>query len=292
MNLSGLDEDGTPFDLPPIQTMIQGLYFKNATVFEYLAHLLCILSTIGVFTRANIKYFIIFYAFARLSYNVILGSLLSSQSKYRTFTNFVTTCMKTAHEGRMQFIRFCLIYLMEKGGPKNVHDYPLCFQAWLIFKHIENLVMWTDGWSFCVLAIRCTDFSRYSFLFDHNDTSQISKQPLCNIFLDIIGLLLIYVNYLVKRNAHIVQGAYAWFYGDFFFRLTRPLVFDGIYRFVKHPMYTLGYTAYIGLSIISRSWVVTIAALFGYSLQICFLVFVENPHIERTYGNKERTIDS
>lgn len=42
-----------------------------------------------------------------------------------------------------------------------------------------------------------------------------------------------------KAASHKVLGAYAWFWGDFFFRMEQELTFDGIFEMVPHPMYTV-----------------------------------------------------
>ena len=104
-----------------------------------------------------------------------------------------------------------------------------------------------------------------------------------DILLDIIGISLVIVNYTVKSNAVKAQGVYAWFYGDFFFRIRSSLIYPGIYKWIPHPMYTVGYTAYYGLAILSRSQTVLFAALIGHGMQIAFLIFIEVPHIRRTY---------
>lgn len=51
-----------------------------------------------------------------------------------------------------------------------------------------------------------------------------------------------------------------------------------------HPMYTVGYSFYYGCAILSRSYTVLYVSVIAHVAQLLFLVLVENPHIEKTYG--------
>lgn len=73
-------------------------------------------------------------------------------------------------------------------------------------------------------------------------------------------------------------------WGDFFFLLDKKLVFNGIFQMFPHPMYTVGYSFYYGLSMLTRSYTVFYISFFAHMLQLTFLTLVENPHIEKTYG--------
>jgi phosphatidylethanolamine N-methyltransferase len=98
---------------------------------------------------------------------------------------------------------------------------------------------------------------------------------------------MILFNFWAKYDAHRVIGQYAWYWGDFFFRIEQNLTFDGIFEMFPHPMYTVGYSFFYGFALISRSYTVLFVSLIAHVMQLCFLVFVENPHIERTYGNSD-----
>jgi hypothetical protein len=45
---------------------------------------------------------------------------------------------------------------------------------------------------------------------------------------------------------------------------------------------------YYGLAMICRSYTVLFAGLFAHLLQLLFLVGVEEPHIQRTYGSPDK----
>eukprot|EP01121_Diplochlamys_sp_Union-15-3_P008041 TRINITY_DN2101_c0_g2_i3.p1 TRINITY_DN2101_c0_g2~~TRINITY_DN2101_c0_g2_i3.p1 ORF type:complete len:397 (-),score=53.40 TRINITY_DN2101_c0_g2_i3:91-1221(-) len=50
-------------------------------------------------------------------------------------------------------------------------------------------------------------------------------------------------------------------------------------------MYTIGYAFFYGASLIAQSYTVLYVSLFGHFCQLLFLGIVENPHIEKTYGD-------
>ncbi len=87
-------------------------------------------------------------------------------------------------------------------------------------------------------------------------------------------------------------GEYCWYWGDFFFRKDMNLTFDGIFELFPHPMYTVGYVMYYGCAMIVRSYTVLFAGLFAHLMQLGFLVFVEEPHIQRTYGSGQKEDDA
>ena len=275
----GIDEDGNDFQISSIQTMFEGFYPRNITIFELFSVLICMLTGYPAITKqGDDKVFQLVYFFFRFTYNVGLGCLLTLQSKFHSFTNSLRQyieddCQCKTHPLMTRFIHT----LIQRGAPADLTTthYPTCFLSWLVFKHLENFIMWTDGWSFCALAVRCWDTTRY---FDPSSCSILR-----GILLDVVGIALVLLNCSAKMNAVKIQGVYAWFYGDFFFRTRSSLLYSGIYRWIPHPMYTVGYSAYYGLAILSRSRTVLLTAIIGHTMQMGFLMFVEIPHMKRTY---------
>ena len=51
-----------------------------------------------------------------------------------------------------------------------------------------------------------------------------------------------------------------------------------------HPMYSIGYAGYYGISMMAASYDVLFISILAHAAQFAFLAFVENPHIEKTYN--------
>eukprot|EP00939_MAST-03C_sp_MAST-3C-sp1_P005034 g5034.t1 len=207
----------------------------------------------------------------------------------------------------------------EAGKKENKPRYPAAFKAWVLFRIAVDIVLPNDVVAFCVAVLRfgllqpavgIADgatttagalFASSDFL---NDILRlVGKYPSraeCDISTSIclnpmvacpIGLLLIGASLLSKKKSHDVIGAYSWYWGDFFFKLERNLIFDGIFEMVPHPMYSVGYAWMYGAALLSNSFVVFGLALFSHAMQMLFLIFVETPHIEKIYGSPTNLAD-
>lgn len=87
MVIQGVGEDGTHFDVPNVQSELEGMFPWNITIFEFIAWILCVSSALATFTvNISVYYYIAFYAMFRLSYDFGLGYILNSQSKHKSFT--------------------------------------------------------------------------------------------------------------------------------------------------------------------------------------------------------------
>lgn len=215
-----------------------------------------LLETVGVMKAAPREAILFIAVFWRLAYNLGLGMLLDAQSKDALITRWVERMRASNSLLYRLFRRMFKHTLREWDG--DVKELPVEFEAWLLFRYLANVVLPNDVLAFVLMAFM------YGNLSQDACTADVSCCCCCcvcvwlltNIFVlctgqsstamcwslgmsSSLGIALIVSSIQGKRSAHHVLGQYAWFWGDFFFRLERSLSFDGIFQLFPHPMYTV-----------------------------------------------------
>jgi protein-S-isoprenylcysteine O-methyltransferase Ste14 len=97
-----------------------------------------------------------------------------------------------------------------------------------------------------------------------------------------LGLILIFCGVATKAWAARRLGGKAYYWYDFFEpgQVKAPYP-PGPYRFLKNPMYTVGYLPAYGLGLVCRSVPGLIAAAFDQAAILIFYRLVEKPHFDR-----------
>lgn len=96
------------------------------------------------------------------------------------------------------------------------------------------------------------------------------------------GVLLVALGVGSKLWARATLGADAYYWCNFF--VEEPQVTparSGPYRFLRNPMYTVGYAHTYGLALVMASVPGLIAALFDQAAILVFHQLVEKPHFDR-----------
>lgn len=230
-------------------------------------------------------YFMSVFAFWRFAYNCGLGWLLFKQSQNLLITKLLAeTILNEEFMGKTQFRKRIFFMVKKELGQKMGADYafdsvPCDYNAWLLFRKLVDLILINDFAAYIIFSLTFMDLS-------------LSSTILLDVLRWLAGVSLIVFNVWVKLDALRVVGDYAWCWGDFFFLKISSvdLVFDGVFEMVPHPMYSLGYAGFYGISLISNSSAVFFGSLFAHIAQFMFLYFVEEPHIQKIYssGKQER----
>ncbi|KAG9084240.1 phosphatidylethanolamine N-methyltransferase [Ceratobasidium sp. 370] len=228
--------------------------------------------------------FLVYFAFWRLAYDVGLGWVLTKQSKRRWIVREVRVRGWLDSKRRPAVYNWIRNELKNKmGGDYSFDDLPVEYNTWLLFRQLVDIILINDFLSYCMFAFA---------VFRVPDGLSAAT----HLLRWLAGFALIAFNLWVKTEAHHVVKDYGWYWGDVFFERGRlvpggtfdtSLVFDGVFEMAPHPMYSVGYAGYYGLSLIAGSYALFFVSLWAHAMQFGFLVWFENPHIERAYGQKQ-----
>ena len=223
----------------------------------------------------------------RGSYNIGIGYLLHIQSNHRRLVAWAKKLKLFVNPSTGGNPRPMLYYFikneLEIKIPKD-YDFekaPIEFNTWLVFRRVVDLILMCDFVSYCLFAIACSGRPANESIF-------------WGALRWIVGLGLVGFNLWVKLDAHRVVKDYAWYWGDFFYLIDQRLTFDGVFEMAPHPMYSVGYAGYYGISMMAASYNLLFISVIAHAAQFAFLVWVEQPHIDKTYNTpppRKRKVD-
>ncbi|KAL8691950.1 MAG: hypothetical protein Q9224_004063 [Gallowayella concinna] len=278
----GRTPDGVVFTVPQTHDMVSQLLSpsqpKNISDLFVLAVLgLLILGCYLVPSSIRVPLYAVIFLFWRACYNLGIGYLLHIQSHHiklvawaKRWRLFVDP--KTGNNPHPMLYNI-LRREMETKIPKDYKfaDAPIEYNTWLVFRRVVDLILMCDFVSYCLFAMACGG-------------RPAGEGYLLTAARWITGLSLFGFNLWVKLDAHRVVKDYAWYWGDFFYLIDQELTFDGVFEMAPHPMYSVGYAGYYGISLMAASYKVLFISIIAHAAQFAFLVWVENPHIEKTYN--------
>jgi phosphatidylethanolamine N-methyltransferase len=217
------------------------------------------------------------YILWRTAYNLGIGILLRQQSKYRLLESWAKRWKLFEPPSSGKNPRPWLYRLLKRELEAKIpQDYafeaaPLEYNTWLVFRRVVDLILMCDFVSYCLFAIVSAHKPE-----DESYPMTVARWS--------IGLALFGFNLWVKLDAHRVVKDYAWYWGDFFYLIDQDLTFDGVFEMAPHPMYSIGYAGYYGISALAASYQVLFISVAAHLAQFAFLVWVENPHIDKIYN--------
>ena len=221
--------------------------------------------------------FAIIFLFWRGCYNIGIGYLLQIQSNHRRLVTWAKRWNLFENPETGKNPRPWLYKLLKRELETKIPvDYkfeeaPVEYNTWLVFRRVVDLILMCDFTSYCLFAIACGG-------------RPAGEGLIMAIARWVTGIVLFGFNLWVKLDAHRVVKDYAWYWGDFFYLIDQELTFDGVFEMAPHPMYSVGYAGYYGISMMAASYNVLFISIVAHAAQFAFLVYVENPHIEKTYN--------
>ncbi|CAG9579499.1 phosphatidylethanolaminen-methyltransferase-lik e protein [Leishmania major strain Friedlin] len=269
----GLLHDGTRFRVPDTMSVMDALLtpksWRSPATLIWIASWFAVgMTGLLYFTHGlPMWFFCAHFAFWRLAYNIGIGAILHYHSRYGSFLKFYRRVVSDCPVTR-RLLEASVVF--QDNTEYKVSSFPDEFNAWMLFRQIENVILANDLVSYGVLSVVCWE--------------KMSLRSPVDIFCFVFGSASIAFALWSKFDAHRVIGDFAWYWGDFFFLLDKNLTFDGIFQMFPHPMYTVGYAFMYGVPVMAKSYTLFYMSVFGHLCQLAFLAFVENPHIDRTYN--------
>ncbi|KAA1081597.1 phosphatidylethanolamine N-methyltransferase [Puccinia graminis f. sp. tritici] len=293
----GKTMDGTVFKIPETHNMISSLFDprlpKSSLDLITLSTLIAQTIPLMIFPRKKLKtFYMLSFLFWRLTYNVGLGWVLKKQSENKFLIKIIKNLNLFNSKFNPRLSNWIEKQLKSKMSTNNLNydlnQYPIEFNVWLLFRQLVDIILLNDFFSYFCL-------SYCSLNLPNQQQSQQDPLPnQSNLSLFLIrctaGVILVGFNIWVKLDAHRIVHDFAWYWGDAFFLSLQELVFDGVFEMAPHPMYSIGYAGFYGASLITGSQSVFFVSLFAHLCQFGFLVYFENPHIQRTYGPQARPL--
>ncbi|CAI7610460.1 unnamed protein product [Penicillium bialowiezense] len=278
----GRTPDGTVFTVPQTHDMVSQLLspsepknFGDLVVLVLLAGHIFFLWVLPA--GAKIPVFAVTYLFWRFAYNGGIGWLLHNQSHHKTLLRWAekTKVFVNPASGENPHPKL-YNWIKRELETKIPQDYsfddaPIEYNTWLVFRRLVDLILMCDFTSYCLFAIACGH-------------QPVDESIIMTVLRWSSGIILVLFNLWVKLDAHRVVKDYAWYWGDFFYLIDQELTFDGVFEMAPHPMYSVGYAGYYGISLMAASYKVLLISIIAHAAQFAFLVLVENPHIDKTYN--------
>ncbi|KAH9821255.1 phospholipid methyltransferase-domain-containing protein [Melampsora americana] len=271
----GTTPDGTLFKIPETHDVLSSLF--NPSLPKSNLDLITLFSlTFQIillnFFKTNTlrKVYLLSFVFWRLTYNVGLGWLLKRQSERKLIVKWISSNRYFDSKRYPKFSKWVEAQLNSKMSHSTDYQFssvPIEYNIWLLFRQVVDIILLNDFLSY------------FLFCFTSNHSFEFHSLPRI-----LIGVSLVAFNIWVKLEAHKIVHDYAWYWGDAFFKSLHTLVFDGVFEMAPHPMYSIGYAGFYGASLITGSRMVFFVSLGAHLCQFGFLIYFENPHIERTYG--------
>ncbi|KAG0003874.1 phosphatidylethanolamine N-methyltransferase [Modicella reniformis] len=273
----GKTPNGTIFCVPATKDMLSEVFdmSKKKSAFDIITLAVMGIQIFLFFalpTHVKRWLFLVLFLFWRAGYNAGLGYLLKLQSERRVLVAWAR------EKGIFDKKRGGAWYdwLKQELSCKMNSDYdydavPIEYNTWLLYRQLVDLILMNDFTTYVCFALSWLTLPANSGFFSH-------------LLRWVGGFSLVFFNIWVKLDAHRVVKDFAWYWGDFFFLIEQSLTFDGVFEMAPHPMYSVGYAGYYGISLMMASYMVLFVSLFAHAAQFAFLILVENPHIDKTYN--------
>lgn len=271
----GHTPDGTIFKVPETHDMVSNLLDPRVKKsISDIAIVSVLLSYVGMWfvlpQKFRVPVFLLMFTFWRAAYNAGIGYLLSKQSKERALVQWAKQ-YKIFEKSDSWVHMLVKKDLTGKLGPDyDFYKTPVEYNTWLLFRDLVDLILMSDFTCYMLLAFSCSAQPDHSWYITLGRWSA--------------GIILFLFNLWVKLDAHRVVKDYAWYWGDFFFLEELQLTFDGVFEMAPHPMYSVGYAGFYGISLMTASYTMFFVSILAHAAQFAFLIIVENPHIEKTYN--------